>query len=58
VAHQRVRDPLYPAVMIRPSRRAWQSWFRAGGGMTDREYDTDLALWADNQARALREAGC
>ena len=25
--------------------------------MTDREYDTDLALWADSQARALRDAG-
>jgi hypothetical protein len=28
----------------------------AGCGMTDREYDTDLALWADNQAHALRDA--
>ena len=25
--------------------------------MTDRAYDTDLALWADCQARALRDAG-
>ena len=25
--------------------------------MTDREYDIDLALWADGQARALRDAG-
>ena len=25
--------------------------------MTDREYDTDLALWADSQARARRDAG-
>lgn len=25
--------------------------------MTDRDYDTDLALWADDQARALRDAG-
>ena len=24
--------------------------------MTDREYDTDLALWAGSQARALRDA--
>jgi len=24
--------------------------------MADREYDTDLALWADSQARALRDA--
>jgi hypothetical protein len=24
--------------------------------MTDRDYDTDLALWADTQARALRNA--
>jgi hypothetical protein len=23
----------------------------------DREYDTDLAVWADSQARALRDAG-
>jgi hypothetical protein len=25
--------------------------------MTDRGYDTDLALWAEDQARALRDAG-
>jgi hypothetical protein len=25
--------------------------------MADQGYDTDLALWADNQARALRDAG-
>jgi hypothetical protein len=25
--------------------------------MADREYDADLALWADSQARALRDAG-
>jgi len=25
--------------------------------MTDRDYDADLALWADSQARALRDAG-
>ena len=25
--------------------------------MADQEYDTDLALWAESQARALRDAG-
>jgi hypothetical protein len=27
------------------------------GGTTDKAYDTDLALWAAEQARALRDAG-
>ena len=30
---------------------------RGGGGMADQGYDTDLALWAESQARALRDAG-
>ena len=37
-----------------------QSWRRGiGGGMADQAeaYDTDLALWAESQARALRDAG-
>ncbi|HEY3846664.1 MAG TPA: DUF29 family protein [Acetobacteraceae bacterium] len=25
--------------------------------MTDRGYNTDLAIWAEDQARALRDAG-